>query len=122
MNKRKCLECKKVIFGRADKKFCGDMCRSSYHNQNIQNGKSTVKNINSVLRNNRKIILHLMKNIPELEVSELTLKELGFKFDFCTNVQMSKNAIPCINCYEFSYYKTENKTYRILREPNFEYA
>jgi hypothetical protein len=116
------MECGKDLKGRADKKFCGDMCRSSYHNHTIQNDQFSVKNINSILRSNRKIILHLMKNTPELEVSEQTLKELGFKFGFCTKAQWLSNDIPCANCYEFSYYKTKNKTYKILREPSSEYA
>lgn len=122
MDNRKCMDCGRELSGRADKKFCGDMCRSSYHNQTIQNDKSSVKKINSILRSNRKIILYLMKNAPEMEVSEQTLKELGFKFGFCTKAQLLNNSIPCNNCYEFSYYKTENQTYRILREPSSEYA
>jgi predicted nucleic acid-binding Zn ribbon protein len=35
MEKRFCLDCGKPVKGRADQKFCKDLCRNSYNNNRI---------------------------------------------------------------------------------------
>jgi hypothetical protein len=45
--------------GRADKKFCNDLCRNNYNNQLNSNSYNLVRNINNILRRNRRIIEEL---------------------------------------------------------------
>ena len=42
--KKKCLECKDPIIGRADKKFCSDQCRNTYNNKLNSDSNNFVRN------------------------------------------------------------------------------
>lgn len=115
MNTRECMDCHKPLSGRSDKKFCGDHCRSSYHNR-LGNGYSRpVKTVNGILKSNRKIIHHLLNKNNEKIVSESTLKELGFKFDYCTKVIAKADAHEEFHCYEYVYFKTKGNKYNLAR-------
>jgi hypothetical protein len=48
-----------LLHGRADKKFCNDLCRNNYNNQLNSNSYNLVRNINNILRRNRRIIEEL---------------------------------------------------------------
>ena len=39
VNKRKCLNCGKKLYGRLGKMFCNDSCRNEYHNRNKYNAR-----------------------------------------------------------------------------------
>ena len=60
MEKRKCLECEETFNGRADKKFCSDLCRNAYNNKLNSDQVNYVRNINNILRKNRRIIEDLL--------------------------------------------------------------
>ena len=55
-----CLECALPLFGRVDKKFCNDQCRNAYNNRLNKTTNDFVRNINVILRKNRKIIASLL--------------------------------------------------------------
>ena len=55
-----CLECDHPLFGRVDKKFCNDQCRNTYNNRVNKTTNDFVRNINVILRRNRKIIASLV--------------------------------------------------------------
>ena len=60
MNMEKtCLDCGNVIHGRADKKFCNDLCRNNYNNQLNSNSYNLIRNINNILKRNRRIMEEL---------------------------------------------------------------
>ncbi len=56
-----CLECSEPLRGRFDKKFCGDSCRNVYNNRVNGNVNNYVRNVNNVLRKNRRILDSLFK-------------------------------------------------------------
>ena len=46
---KKCLECERPVFGRADKKFCSDGCRNAYNNKNKAAATNYIRNVNNLL-------------------------------------------------------------------------
>ncbi|KKQ83435.1 MAG: hypothetical protein UT04_C0032G0014 [Candidatus Daviesbacteria bacterium GW2011_GWF2_38_7] len=62
MDKKTCIECGETIVGRSDKKFCCDLCRNSYNNKQNSESTNLVRNINNILRKNRRILQSLNTN------------------------------------------------------------
>ena len=56
MEKRKCLECGDPFDGRQDKKFCSDQCRTTHFNKQNTDQNKFMRNINNILRKNRRIL------------------------------------------------------------------
>jgi predicted nucleic acid-binding Zn ribbon protein len=79
MEKKICPECGESIKGRADKKFCSDMCRNAYNNKLNSDNTNLIRNVNNILRKNRRIMEELL---PEetAKVSHQKLIEKGFHF------------------------------------------
>lgn len=110
---KKCLECNEVIKGRVDKKFCSDQCRNSFNNS--QNGLSNnyIRNINNVLRKNRRILLQLTPN-DKSKVSRNKLSEKGFKFNFYTNTYTTQKGVTYYFCYDYGYLPLENGYFALV--------
>ena len=53
---RFCSDCGEKLVGRADKKFCNDQCRNNFNNKVNSDTNSVMRNINNVLRKNRRIM------------------------------------------------------------------
>jgi len=53
--KKKCAECGDEFIGRADKKFCSDQCRSAFNNKLNSDHSQFMRNVNNILRKNRRI-------------------------------------------------------------------
>ncbi|MBN2521295.1 MAG: hypothetical protein JXB17_12355, partial [Bacteroidales bacterium] len=60
--KKLCTECGEPIHGRSDKKFCCDQCRNIFNNRLNSNLNNYMRNINNVLRKNRRILAELNPN------------------------------------------------------------
>jgi uncharacterized Zn ribbon protein len=87
--KKRCLECTDEFIGRADKKFCCDGCRSSYNNKLNSDTTNFVRNINNILRKNRRILAELNPN-GKSKTHKDKLLEKGFKFSYFTNIYKTK--------------------------------
>ena len=114
MEKRKCLECGESFNGRADKKFCSDLCRNAHNNKLNSDNVNYVRNINNVLRKNRRIIEDLL---PEetAKVSHHKLVDKGFNFNYYTNITTTKTGKNYIFCYEYGYLPIEGNYYLLVK-------
>ena len=114
MEKRKCLECGEAFNGRADKKFCSDLCRNAYNNKLNSDHVNYVRNINNILRKNRRIIEDLL---PEetAKVSQQKLIDKGFNFNYYTNITTTKTGKNYTFCYEFGYLPIEGNYYLLVK-------
>jgi predicted nucleic acid-binding Zn ribbon protein len=116
MNTMKCLQCLKPISGRTDKKFCTDGCRISYNNKINSNKNSIVKNINSILIKNRRILQEFLLE-DNFKIPTIKLLQKDFNFHFYTDINQSENGDNHFFCYDYGYYTTKND-YCILIKQN----
>lgn len=79
-----CFECGARLFGRSDKRFCGDGCRNAFHNRNNREKNAVIRSVNRRLRRNYQILGRLLKRQPGFAVSRAELVQMGFDFDYCT--------------------------------------
>ncbi len=114
MEKRTCIECGESFNGRADKKFCSDMCRNSYNNKLNSDTNNYVRTINNILRKNRRIMQDLL---PEetAKVSHQKLTDKGFNFNHYTGVITTKTGKGYVFCYEYGYLPIENNYFLLVK-------
>jgi hypothetical protein len=114
----KCLECSETLKGRADKKFCSDTCRNSFNNKLNSNTTNYMRNVNNILRKNRRI---LFDSIPEetAKMSKSKLMEKGFDFNYITNSYTTKKGTIYYFCYEYGYLPIENDYYFLVKRKEY---
>ena len=112
---KKCQECGIKITGRADKIFCSDQCRTAHHNRQNSDSNNFMRNINNILRKNRRILIKLNPN-GKAKVSKTDLLDLGFKFAYFTNVYKTKSGNIYHFCYEQGYLALDNDLYALVEK------
>ncbi|MCO6491218.1 MAG: hypothetical protein J5I98_22570 [Phaeodactylibacter sp.] len=111
--KNKCLECGDKFIGRADKRFCSAQCRSSYHNRQNRDATNFVRNINNILRRNRRILADLNPR-GKARVHRDKLLESGFRFSYFTNEYVTKSGNVYRFCYDQGYLEGDNDYYTLV--------
>lgn len=111
-----CLACGKALKGRADKKFCDDYCRNNYNNRQNSDQSNYVRNINNMLRRNRRILEEQippgekMKKMPrEKLVSE------GFNFKYHTHQYTNQKGQVYFFNYDHGYLLLEGDWVLIVK-------
>jgi len=105
--KKQCIECDEEFHGRADKKFCSDQCRSSHNNKLNSDSTNFIRNINNILRKNRRILAE-MNPSGKARIHKDKLMEKGFKFSYFTNIYTTKAGKQYFFCYDHGYIETGN--------------
>ena len=113
MEKKLCLECESVINGRSDKKFCSDLCRNVYNNKINTDSVKVVRNINNILRRNRKILQDLNPT-DKAKVHKSKLTDKGFDFNFFTSIYKTQKGAEYHFCYECGYLLLEDDFYFLV--------
>lgn len=108
-----CLSCQAPIKGRSDKKFCDDSCRNNYNNVLHSDANNFVRNINNILRKNRRILEELSPQ-GKAKVSKTKLIEKGFNFNYHTNITTTKAGSKYTFCYELGYLPLEADYFLIV--------
>jgi hypothetical protein len=105
MTLKNCLACNKPIKGRIDKKFCDDSCRNNYNNRLNNYSIPIVRNINNILRRNRRILEKLLSSAENEEViiERKELTEKGFQFEYVTELFHPDRITQYYYCYEYGY-------------------
>jgi hypothetical protein len=108
-----CLECGGKIKGRVDKKFCSDTCRISYNNKLNSDETNYVRNVNNILRKNRRILIDL--NITgKTQVNRTKLNEKGFDFGYYTNTYTTKEGAQYKYCYDQGYLEVDKDRFLLV--------
>lgn len=102
MEDRICLECSRPVYGRIDKKYCSDACRNAFNNKANAASTNYMRNVNSVLARNRRILSGLNPHGKRKTHRDKLLKS-GFDFDFFTNTYTTKAGDVYYFCYEQGY-------------------
>ena len=119
MSEKKCLECEAPLVGRTDKKFCSDQCRSTHYNRINGDMSNYVRNVNNVLRKNRRILDSLNPG-GKIKVAAARLKERGFDFRYHTATYRTRDGVVYYYCYEQGYLPIEKNYFLLVLKPDFE--
>lgn len=111
---RFCLDCKTLLKGRADKKFCDDQCRSNYYNRVYADDLSFVNVVNQILRRNRSI-LKAQNPHGKIRVKQKSLLHKGFDFNFHTYSYITKSGNTYFFCYEYGYLLLDNEEVLLVK-------
>jgi hypothetical protein len=114
---RNCPACGNIVKGRADKKFCNDYCRNNYNNQLNSDTVNYVRNVNNILRRNRRILEEILQGEEKKVItkSKAELIKKGFHFDFFTSIYITREEQAYYYCYEYGYTLTEKENCLIVR-------
>lgn len=112
--KKLCPECGEPIKGRTDKKFCSDACRNVYNNRQKADTTNHMRNVNNILRRNRRILEELT---PEdtAKVSRDKLIKKGFSFQYFTSIYTTKKGTVYYYCYDHGYLPIENDYFLLVK-------
>jgi hypothetical protein len=100
MEDKTCIECDEIIHGRADKKFCSDQCRNCYNNRRNSENNNFMRNVNGILRRNRRILADLTPD-GKVTLPREKLSDYGYNFGFYTNTYINKKGTVYYFCYEY---------------------
>ncbi|MFI5161636.1 MAG: hypothetical protein ACHQHN_10190 [Sphingobacteriales bacterium] len=101
-NERYCLDCGEVLHGRADKKFCNDQCRNNYNNQLNSDSYNLVRNVNNILKRNRRIMEELNPS-GKTKTTKQKMAAKGFDFEYHTRTYQTQNGKTYHFSYEYGY-------------------
>lgn len=110
-----CLECGEKIVGRADKKFCSDLCRNAYNNKLNSDSNNLVRNINNALRKNRRILEEACKD-DKAKISKTALTREGFDFTYFTSLRTTQKGSTYYFVYEYGYLALENDFFLVVKD------
>ncbi len=120
-SERSCLECGEPFKGRIDKKFCSDTCRIAFNNRLNSDDISYVRNINNILRKNRRILMS-MNPTGKNKVSYHKLKSRGFDFNHFTSTYKTRDGSQYYYCYEHGYLPIDNDCFLLVVKKEFPVA
>lgn len=119
MEKRACLACGGHLSGRTDKKFCDDSCRTVHHNRLRQSEEISKRKTDSILRQNRKILLHLLNHQTKTRMDKRMLLSAGFRPDYLTRIASASDG-SVIRCYyEFGLRRLSETELEIFLLPEY---
>jgi hypothetical protein len=112
---KNCLECDESIVGRADKKFCSDMCRNAYNNKLNSDSYNVIRNTNNQLRRNRRILEELCPD-DKSKTTRATLSSKGFDFSLMTSQRVTQKGSVYYFVYDYGYLELDKDFYLIVRD------
>lgn len=108
-----CLDCGEPLVGRADKKFCNDICRNNFNNRQNSETSNLVRRINRVLIKNRRILMELNPD-EKTTVHRDKLIEKGFNFNYFTSTYTTQKGAVYHFCYEYGYLALDNDFFMLV--------
>ncbi len=90
-DERCCLYCgKELTGGRSNRKFCDRFCSYTYYNVLNAAQNNLIRNINSALYKNRRILQDIV-SAGKSKVKKHELKRAGYEFKYYTHNKVNKN-------------------------------
>ncbi|HHH52711.1 MAG TPA: hypothetical protein ENK91_03565, partial [Bacteroidetes bacterium] len=96
-----------------DKKFCSADCRISYHNRLNKDKNNYMRNVNRVLRKNRKILFELNPE-GKITIHKDKLLTKGFDFNYFTSEYITKAGKVYKYVYDQGYMDIGNNFYILV--------
>jgi predicted nucleic acid-binding Zn ribbon protein len=102
MNKKNCPECSSVVTGRSDKKFCSELCKTTFNNRIKRISNFEIEETNRLLRKNRSILKKLGYS-GKTVVRKETLLTLEYNFSFFTSFFITAEKTIYYLCYDYGF-------------------
>lgn len=118
MEERYCLDCGDKLIGRADKKFCNDICRNNYNNNLKRDINNYMRKVDEIIKKNRRI-LESLNPIGKAKTHKDKLIAKGFDFNYFTNIYTTKTGNIYHFCYEQGYLSIGNDYYAIVKREEY---
>lgn len=106
-----CLNCNSPIYGRSDKKYCCNECKTSYNNSiraiRLKMRKNTIRTIEQNY--------NILKKLLDSKINSAQLKELdalGFNPKYCTFTAGTANQ-RLYHCYDIRYQISKTRVFNI---------
>lgn len=114
-----CLECgDRIKYGRADKKFCCDECRSRHFNSQKKSGRAFRRRIMRQISRNYEILDNLYKSgVASIDITDLIVQ--GFVPSVMTSRRKSRGRDECA-CFDIKYILTDTRVSSIAKIQNFD--
>jgi len=109
-----CLQCgDKIVYGRADKKFCCPACKNKYHNKLSSQSKQARQMTVKLLEENYKILENLLRaGISSILIEDI--EGLGFTTKLFTSSHRGRRG-SIYYCFDIGYRMSEARLFRIER-------
>lgn len=115
-NTRPCLDCGKEVRGRIDKKYCNDYCRNNYNNRQNSDQNNYVRNVNNILRKNRRLLADFLGAEEETaKVRKDKMITKGYQFQYHTHTLVNQKQQTYFFCYEYGFLPLEQEWVLIVR-------
>ena len=115
IEKRACMACGTYLSGRTDKKFCDDSCRTIHHNRIRQQEETSKRKTDSILRQNRKILLRVVNQQSDARLDKRWLLSSGFRPDYLTRIASAPDGSTIRCYYEFGLRRISASEVEIFR-------
>ncbi len=116
METRTCIACNSTIRGRSDKRFCDDGCRSAYNNKLNSVPNNFVRDVNIILRKNRRILREILMEKQVGKVKREQLLAMGLSFKYFTNaIEDAKGQIYWF-VYEYGYVALDEDFFLLVKQ------
>jgi hypothetical protein len=112
---KRCLACGEPLKGRVDKKFCDDQCRSQYNNRNNSDTTTKMRNVNNILRKNRRILQQALADSFTARMPKTRLTEKGFNTKYHTHTYTTRDDHTYVFCYEYGYLPLKNDSVVVVK-------
>ena len=108
-----CLGCGKRIFGRTDKLFCSNRCRSLYNYRKVRSRSLMKVRVMGLLEKNYEILDTLIsQGIRDMELSSLEM--MGFRAECVTSFTI-RGRLKDVWCYDIRYNMSGGRLFNIRR-------
>lgn len=112
--KRQCQECGHELKGRADQRFCSDMCRNAHHNEIRREENNLLRRINARLSKNRRILeAFFSSGMDRIKRDELLRS--GFDFGYFTGLIQTEDGLFIHLCYDQAYCEEGDGWYSLMK-------
>ena len=110
-----CLECRKMLRGRSDKKFCDQKCKNNHYNEFRRTRQpAQFRQINQILMQNRNILKELFDRSVEKLFSTEDISNQGFMLSYFTHSNRNQDE-QSYYCYDYGLRTAEEGRYQLIR-------
>lgn len=119
--KNKCLVCSTEFQGRSDKKFCSNLCKSTYNNNLRKESEAITRIIDDILHKNHRILMEFCTIEAQTKYNQwmLNRKDLakkGFQFDYFTGSYFNKQGKLYQYVYNFAWMEFSTQEILIIKK------